>query len=272
MQREGVPLPLGKGKCCSQGSPGGLLLRQTYAAAEPLSLLASVLVMGRKPELGGEGWGKRQCPRQERKLLETTRDSFYRDRPDTSLCPTAPVLVSCCCWAAGGDTDPVQKPLGTEPPLRRVPCWGSGLQQAPEGLSSALRCAVPPQTHAQVPQRLSPSARPSQENTMKPLPGAQGPGAELPAGGLTLAPSDTPRLGVDRLRTPCPDASRAGSDADNSLQPGRGARRVCGQILLCNSHLCTALPPRPTPLPASIPSMHVCASPQESAVKEWKAA
>lgn len=120
MDRERASLPLCKGKCCSQGFSGGLLLCQIYAAAEPRSVLAPVQITGRKPEPRGEGWGKRQCPRQERKLLETTRDSFYRDRPDISLCPAAPVSVRCCCFPSshpvGGDTDGVQKPLGTEQP------------------------------------------------------------------------------------------------------------------------------------------------------------
>lgn len=47
---------------------------------------------------------------------------------------------------------------------------------------------------------------------------------------------------MDRPRTPCPGASRTGGDADNSLHLGTGARRVCRQILLCNSHLCIAFP------------------------------
>lgn len=77
---------------------------------------------------------------------------------------------------------------------------------------------------------------------MKPLPGAGGAGAELPGWGLTPAPSDASRLGMDQLRTPCPGAPRAGCDADNSPRLGTGARRVCRQILLCNSHLCMAFP------------------------------
>lgn len=39
-QREGASLPDCKGKCCSQGSSGGLLPCQIYAAAEPRSVLA----------------------------------------------------------------------------------------------------------------------------------------------------------------------------------------------------------------------------------------
>lgn len=130
-QREGAFLSLRRSKCCSQGSSGDLLPCQIYAAAEPSSVLAPLQITGRKPEPGEGGWGQSQCPRQEWELLETTGDSFSRDRPDSSLCPAAPVSTGCCCCPpscpTGGDTDGMQKPLGTEQPSRRT------LAGAPEG-------------------------------------------------------------------------------------------------------------------------------------------
>lgn len=63
MQREEASLPHCRGKCCFWGSSGGLLLCQIYAAAEPHSVLAPMLITGRKPEPRGEAWGKGQYPR-----------------------------------------------------------------------------------------------------------------------------------------------------------------------------------------------------------------
>lgn len=55
--------PTARASAALRGSSGSLLLCQISAAAEPCSVLASVLIMGRRnPKPRGEEWGKRQCP------------------------------------------------------------------------------------------------------------------------------------------------------------------------------------------------------------------